>query len=628
MLQTIRDRAQGFLAWVILILISIPFALWGIQNYFSSGKERPVAVVGDKEIFERDVNRAYEQNLAGLVDLGQFSEEQLRQQALDRLINEAVLAQAAADSKLVVNDATVAEYIQSMPYFQTDGQFDKEKYRLMLSSQGIAASQFVSQVRQALEMEQYQGSVIASSFVTDQELNAYYRLKNQEREIEYFILPVQPSERQITDAEIEEYYQKNQALFRTPEQVSVQYIELDLNEIAKQIQPSEEELRAYYEEQKAAYTTEERRKVRHILIALPPDADEQAENEALEKARAAKQRIEKGEGFAAAAKELSDDQISAEKGGDLGFISRGMMEKSFEEAAFALSEGEVSEPVKTPFGYHLIKVTEIEASTVKPFEEARDEVLKTVQRNAAENKFYELGETLAQTSYENPKSLEPAAHALGLEIKQTDLFTREKGEGLAAEQAIREAAFDEEVLAGNNSEPVELSSDRVVVLRANEHIEATNKPLAEVKDEIFERLRTQAAQAKTRQDAEALLQQLKEGKSLNELAESVGQSVKQPKPLRRDSTEQPWQITQAVFKAPRPQGEKPTALLAPLPSGEQALINLLTVKEGDPGKLEAEERKSMQAQLETLRGRLALNDLLAQLRDQTDVEVKALSKQE
>lgn len=621
MLQAIRDRAQGIFAWVMLILVGVPFALWGIQNYLDSGKEQPLAVVGDRDIFEREVNQAYQQSLANLVGLAEVDEKQLKREALEKLIRDEVIAQNAGAKNLAVSDNAVREFIQTLPYFQTDGRFDKEKYNIMLSSQGLGSAQFVAQVRRALLMEQYQRGLLDSAFVTSNQLATLFRLKNQERAVEYLKVPLKASTRVISDAEIENYYRKNLSAYQNPERVSIEYIAVRLEDIAKEIQVTEEDLRNLYEEQKASFTSEERRKVSHILVTVDTEGGKTAEQAALAKINQIRERLAKGEDFAKVAKEMSDDPVSAQNGGDLGFITKGAMEQNFADAAFALKQGELSEPVKTSFGYHLIRVTELSPAKVKPFEEVKDELLNTFQRNAAENKFYEQGQTLTELSYEHPDSLEPAAKALNLKIERTDYFTREAGDGIAAESAIREAAFSEEVLNGRNSDPVELGSDKAVVLRMKGHEPASDKPLADVKDEIIAKLRAEDARQGARKQAEELLRQAQEGVPLSDLAKKHGIEISKEPNLRRDAKNVSPALTNAVFKAERPSAERPVISTAELESGDQVVFKLTAVKDGaahgDPKEADAAQQFLIKntAQRE-------FSSFVAQLRELADVYVK------
>jgi peptidyl-prolyl cis-trans isomerase D len=621
MLQAIRDRAQGIFAWVMLILVGVPFALWGIQNYLDSGKEQPLAVVGDRDIFEREVSQAYQQSLANLVGVADVDEKQLKQETLEKLIRDEIIAQNAEAKSLAVSDNAVRDFIQTLPYFQTDGRFDKEKYNIMLLSQGIGSAQFVAQVRRALLMEQYQRGLLDSAFVTSDQLATLFRLKNQEREVEYLKVPLNVSTRVISDAEIEDYYLKNLSAYQIPERVSIEYIAVRLEDIAKEIQVTEEDLRNLYEEQKSSFTTEERRKISHILVTVDSEGGETAEQAALSKINQTRDRLAKGEDFAKVAKETSDDPASAQTGGDLGFVSKGAMEQNFADAAFTLKQGELSEPVRTSFGYHLIKVTEVSPAKVKAFDEVKDELLKTFQRNAAETKFYEQGQTLTELSYEHPDSLEPAAKALNLKIESTDYFTREAGDGIAAEAAVREAAFSEDVLNGRNSDPLELGSDKAVVLRMKGHEPASDKPLADVKDDIIAKLRAEDARQQAREQAEELLREAQQGVPLSDLAKKHGIQVFKEPNLRRDAKNVSPALTNAAFKAERPSAERPVISTVELENGDHAVFKLTAVKDGD-AQGDPKEADAARQFLVKNTAQREFSSFIAQLRESADVYVK------
>ncbi|NDE57396.1 MAG: peptidylprolyl isomerase, partial [Gammaproteobacteria bacterium] len=365
MLQAIRERAQGIVAWVMLIVVGVPFMLWGIQNYIDTGKEKPAAVVGDREIFDRDVTRAYEQSLNNLVGLEDYDEQALRKEALERLIRDEVISQSAEERKLTVADIEARSLIQTLPYFQTQGQFDKEKYRIMLAAQNMTPAQFVGQIKRGLRNEQLQQGVMESAFVTKGELETLMRLKNQTRDVRYVKVAVGKSDKVFSDEEVTAFYDAHISEFRNPEQVSVDYVLLNLEEMAKGLEVTQEDLKKLYEEQKTNFGTPERRKISHILITLD-GTDEKADQAARQEAEAIRQRILKGEDFKELAKTMSKDPLSGKAGGDLGVLNPDAQEASFTEAAQALKVGETSEPVKTSFGYHLIQVTEVVPALFKP----------------------------------------------------------------------------------------------------------------------------------------------------------------------------------------------------------------------------------------------------------------------
>lgn len=623
MLQAIRDRAQGIFAWVMLILIGVPFALWGIQNYLDVGKEKPAAEVGGHEISDRDVSRVYEQSMASLVDLGDIDEKQLRHEALERLIRDEVIAQAAQERNLIISDEDVRSYIQTAPYFQTDGKFDKDKYKAMLAGQGLNPAGFAEQVRHSLLLSQFQKGVALSGFVTPDQVDAMVRLSRQEREIEFITIPIKKSEREIPQSEIEAYYQTHLEEFRIPEKVSIDYILVSLAELAKGITATEEDLRKAYEEQKAGFSEPERRRVSHILVSADGKAD-QDDAALLGKANALRDRLAKGEEFAKLAKESSADPASAAKGGDLGYLTQSGFDPAFAEAAGKLKQGELSEPVKTSFGYHLIKLTELTPATSKSFEQVRAEIQETYQRNAAEGKYYELGEKLGKFSFEHPESLEPVAKEVAAKVQSTGEFTRDVGEGIAAEAKIREAAFSDDVQKGRNSDPIELDDNRAVVLRMKAHIPSTDKPLEQVKADIVAKLRQQDAQRQAREQADGLKKKVVEGTTLADAAKSAGLSVNKTGWVRRNAEKQPPALLQVAFKQPRPAAgqSSPPGIVELEPGGSLALYSVVNVKDGViPGeaKDKAQEQESLQRGL----GQRELEAFIDALRATADVKVYA-----
>lgn len=619
MLTKIREKAQGVFSWVILIAITVPFALWGIQNYLDVGKETPVASVGDRDFFQRDVSRAYAQFSQSLQGLD-IDEDTLKQQALQKLIQDEVLLQYVQSQGLVITDKTAKDFIQSLEYFQVDGKFDKNQYQALLGSQGMSSMEFVGRIKNALMMEQFQHAVVNSSFATPFDVESFFKIQNQQRDIEYLSVAVKPIDEQPSEEEIEAFYRQHQDSYRTPEQVSVDYIELSLNELADAVVVDDDKLRAFYEEQKELFSTKERRKISHILFAVTNETDDAA---ALEKARAAREQLQT-ESFAKVAEAVSDDKLTAKSGGDLGLFEVGVMDQAFEDAASALQLGEVSEPVRSDFGYHLIKVTELVPGETKSFEEVKAEVKQSYQKTEAENKYYELGQTLTEFSYEHSENLLEVADALGLKIKTTELFTREHGEGIAADHQVRKAAFSEEVLKGNNSEPLELEGERLVVLHVKEHHPAAVRDLAEVREDVIQALLL----SKSRQQAEERVFALKsraiEGESLEKLAEESGDiSYKSIKDLPRTSTEVPAELLQAVFKAAKPVAGKPNLFVVALRSGEQVLVSLQDVTEG---VMTEDDKKRMELATKNIAnalGQSMFSAVMASLQEKADVTIRS-----
>lgn len=623
MLQTIRDRAHGILAWIILISIAVPFALWGIQNYLDVGKEKPVATVGDKELFERDVNRIAEQDLSSLVGLDEQDEKAIRRQALERLVHETLLREEVQRLHMGLGEEGLREIIMALPYFQTDGKFDKDKYKLSVSSQGMSSNAFAAQIRMAVAMDQYRHAIAGTAFATPREVDQFLRLKHQRRSVEYVLLPVAKEGEAPTSQAVADYYHAHENEFLTPEQVAVQYVELNQEQVARQIQVSEEDLKAYYEEQKASYITPERRRLSHILLGVDPSAKDDAYAAALAKAKQAAERLAKGEDFAAVAKAVSEDRLSAAKGGDLGVIGRGQMDKNFEDAAFQLSKaGQVSEPVKTTFGYHLIKLTEFTPGKTKTFEEAKEELRSSYQHNAAEKRFYELGEKLSQLGFEHPDSLEPVAEAIGAKVQETALFSRDAGAGVAANPALRTAAFSQDVLENRNSEAVELAPGQVVLLHLKEHVAAKVRPLEEVRGAIEAKLRHEAAETAAKARAKALFDRVQQGVALEEAAKAEHLTVEKPQPFGRDETGKvPMELVLAAFHIAKPAEGQTAQQLVSLSNGGQALLRLLSVADGDAATVDAKEKSAVRDLLARSKGQAQYASALEQLRADGDVSI-------
>ena len=617
MLTTIRERAQGAFAWIILIVICVPFALWGIQNYVDTGKEPAVASVGDKDFYQRDVNKAYEQyaqNFQGMT----VDEQLLKQQALDKLIKDEVLLQHANKAGLVATDSSSRDFIKTLPYFQTDGKFDEKRYKSLLTSQRMSSAEFVGKIKSSLIMEQFQRSIIDSSFATPYDIESFFKIQNQQRDVDYVTVALEKTAVQPSEQEISAYYQQHQEAYKLPEQVSVEYVELSLEDIAKKIEVTDDKLKAYYEEQKEQYSTPERRKISHILFAVNAKTNDKA---ALDNAIKAQQDLKNKE-FSALAAEVSDDKLTAKKGGDLGLFIVGSMEKSFEEAASALKAGEVSKPVKSSFGYHLIKVTELVPSEVKSLEVVKDDVTKAYQKAQAENAFYEAGEKLTEMSYENPDNLQTVSEALSLEVKKSGLFAKDKGEGVAAEQKIRDMAFSDEVLQGNNSTPIELGSDRLVVLRLLEHKPAAVRELGNVKQDVAAALVNEKAKQQTLEKANKIKQRLQAGESMQTVAADYKLTVKEANGLTRTKNILPEQLNDAIFKAAKPVGGKVTTFSAALATDEQVIVNLKKIV---PGVMSDEDKKQMELAQKNLAkafGQSEFNAMLASLQTKADVSIK------
>ena len=629
MLQNIRAWAEGWLAWIIVILIIIPFALWGINQYFGGGNEVPVATVNGTDIGQREVDQAYQrqrQRLAAVLG-DRFDERGLRQQVLDEIVNQLVLMQGATKTGLRVGDAQLAAQINSIEAFQRNGQFDPALYEQALHSQGLSPQRFEQQVRQSALIGQFEAGIVGTSLVTPTELANMAKLKEQRREISYLIVPAAKftSQAVVTDQDIQRYYTAHQAEFVSPEQVSIEYLDLKLDDLAASAAPPDEEsLRKTYQERRAEFTTEEQRRASHILVSVDQGADQEAVKQAKDKAEALLARVKKGEPFDTLAREASQDPGSAKQGGDLGFFGRGVMDKAFEDAVFTMNPGDLR-LVRTPFGFHIIKLTEVKPAAVKPFSEVRDQLAREERRHQVEKIFLDKGETMANLTYEHPDTLEPAAKALGLPIKASEPFTRSGATGdqdITANPKVIEAAFSEDVLgARNNSQPIELSSDHFVVLRIKDHKPAAPRPLQEVRAEIEQRLRAESARSQAAVLGRDLLGQLRQGKDPNEVANAQQLKWEPPVTIKRDEQKLNPLLTHVAFSLPRAQSDKPAYGDVTYPSGDFVIVKLLKVEDGSIAAVDGKARQGLQQELAQAYGDGELRGMVKDIKAKADIKL-------
>ncbi|MEW8654247.1 MAG: SurA N-terminal domain-containing protein [Candidatus Thiodiazotropha endolucinida] len=626
MLQVIRDKAQGWIAWAIVILISIPFALWGIQSYLGVGSEPVAAIVNGAEINERTLDNQYQrfrqqlrEQLGAAYRPEMFDDARMRKEVLNRLIRDELVQQTSNRMGLRAGSNMIQASILSMPTFQKDGRYDQQTYERALRLQGLSPAGFEDRVRRALVAEQLSQAVNAGSFVTPKELNESQRLLKQTRELSYFVVPASDFKLsdELSDDEIKAYYEANQSAFISPEKVKVEYILLDAGTAGGTIDVDEERLRGYYENNQDEFGLPEQRQASHILILAAADADQSTVDEAKAKIDALAERVRNGESFEELAKQNSQDPGSAASGGDLGFFGKGIMDPAFESAVYALQEGGVSEPVRTSFGFHLIKLTGIKDGTVKPFEEARTEIEAAYRKFEGERLYFELAEQLADLSYEDPGSLESAASVLELSIQQSDWITREQGAGVFANLKVRTAAYSDDVLKEhNNSELIEIDGTSSLVLRVLDHQESSVLPLDAVKPQITETLQQQKAEQQAQAEAEKRMAEMAAGAPLSDVAESY--AVTGPMTVNRNDRQIPPGLSSALFRTAKPAAGGSSPGTARLAGGDFAVYLLTGVTEGS-----ADDKSNLQQQesLRRMLGRDHYEMVLTDLESRADIEI-------
>lgn len=632
MLQKIRDHAQGWFAYTIVGLLTIPFAIWGIDSYFEGSGPMDAAIVGDNKISLQEYQRAYQQQrqrlqamLGNNMDPALLEGPRLKQDVLRQLIDERVLTQLINDQGMRVSDQQLRNALLTLPVFQESGGFNKELYERLLRNQGYTVALFEEGLRQSLATEQLRDGVIASALATPEELAQLVALLKQQRDVYFLTLPLAEyvAKAKVDDAAIQDYFAKNKDRLVNPEKVRVQFIELKLSSIADPITVSEDELKAAYEAQITKYGRPEERSASHILVKLPPGAAQTEVDQARTRAQQIADEVRSGaKTFDQALQEVKSDPSGQVEGGDLGVISKGMFDSpALENALYALQKpGEVSEPARMPSGFHIIRLDSITPAQVKPFEEVRESIAQELRQQQAENRFYEITQTLANLGYEHPDSLEPAAKALELTIQDSDWFNRQGGEGIAKQTKVIDSAFSEDVRKrGLNSEPLELEPGHVVMLRVKEHQEATPRILEESREEIVKILREQQAREALAKDIETLKARVAKGEHLQLLAREFGGEFKNAGLLERNALSIDSAVLAAAFRLPQPEEGKVTLGSAALANGDQAVLVVARVVAGQKDALSEDERKALAQQLAQQTGSGQFEGLLDSVRVKTKV---------
>jgi peptidyl-prolyl cis-trans isomerase D len=631
MLQAMRDKVMGVLGWIVIGLIIITFALFGLGSYIQDKSQVFAAKVNDVEITPRELQMAYqqqraqmEQMLGDAYDPALLNDKLLRQRALDSLIDRQLVFQASQDAGMAVSDQLLAAHIQSAPVFQEDGGFSEQRYQRLLYQQGQSPASFEYDTRRGLQMEQLLNGLSRSAFVTDSEVEQAYRLQEQTRDFSYWIIAAQPFEAtvEISEQQIEEYYQQHAGEFVVPERVRVAYLRLSGEELADAVEVDESELQAQYQARKDALKTQEQRRASHILVQVAADADQEALDAARNKAQELLDQIRAGADFAELAANNSDDPGSAAQGGDLGFFAKGVMAPEFEASAFALQPGEVSDPVQTQFGFHIIKLIEVRAGEVPAFDAVRDEILAELRQRGVDDLFYENLEQLTDLSYEHPDSLDTAAEALGLEIQRSDWLTASGGEGIGVYPKLMAVVFGEDVLeAGHNSEPVEVGANDVIVARVEEREAAQQLPLDKVRDQIRAALRKQLAAQQAQVKGEELLEKLAQGASAEEIEAQDYVTSGQAEAVKRSASEHNAEVMGEAFKLARPQPGASVESGFALSDGGYAVVRLTGVSDGDPATLADDVRARLAGGYENMRRALTLSTLVEALRERAEIVI-------
>lgn len=590
--------------WVIVIvlgLIAFSFIFWGV-DFGLTGVSTFAAKVNGEDVplltFEQELqNRQNQYQQLYRTELSEDVRREMRRAVVEDLVRDTALKQRVEEQGYRASDERVMASIREIAAFQVNGEFSLDVANNLLATQGLTPNGFVELQRESLEVRDLQAGIVESTFYTPAEFRRYIELYNQRRELAFALFSPDTYRAGVVidDAAIAAHYETNQASYQTVESVDLEYLELALADVAAGIEVTDEDLRAAYDEERQRFETAEERRTRHILIEVV-DGNEDAARAAAE---AAAQRIRGGEDFAAVAAEVSADAGTKAQGGDLGWVGRGMLTGPFEDALFAMQVGELSAPVRSDFGYHVLRLDEVRAGEQQPFEVVRDELLAETRTRRAENDFYERANRLGDAAFDAYDELTSVASSMSLPLKSAMGFPRTGDNALFTNSAaVVQAAFAEEVVdSGRNSAIVELADDHVLVLRVVAHHLPTTRPLDEVREQIREDLVRQRAEQLAEEAAQGLLADLAAGGDAAALVAARGGEWRPAAWVTRTDANVPTEVLAAAFGIPRAALTAPQREVVGLASGGQAVIVVTGVEPGEPASMSQAERDQRQRQL-------------------------------
>jgi peptidyl-prolyl cis-trans isomerase D len=609
MLQSIHDKLKGWLAGVVLGAIGLVFVFWGINWTLTAPNY--AAKVNGSEVPVSEVRQTYQQQLAQMErqSNGSLSEAQrndIKKRVLDDYVNSEALVTRADALGYRVSDADLLQAECQIPAFQVDGKCDTVHAVAILRSQGRSPAEIDSMFARDVKLRQLDSALNQSSFATATEMKQIRALTKQQRELTWLTLSAEKYASQATpdDAALKAYYDAHKSEYMTPETVDLRYAEISLAQLASKVSVTDAQLQAYYEEQKAKtperFVQPEQRRVSHILLSVTDPKDDAAVKA---KAEGILKRAQAGEDFAVLAKQFSQDPGSSAQGGDLGWSERKVWVVPFADAAYSMKVGEIRGPVKTQFGYHILKLVGIQPATVKTFEQSKADLEAEYRRTEAEKLFNNAQDQLADAALQNTTDIDVVARKANLTVLEIPAFSRVDGGGaLGKVPAVIDAAFSQDVLDGRLSPIVEVEKGRGVVLRATDHKLPQQKPLDAVRTELVAAWKKQRGMELAAAAAEDAVKRLTGGETWDDVAKSeAAQTSAAPQPAKfvsRADQAVPLEIRTTAFSEPKPSG-KPIYSDARLANGDAAVIALSAVREepGDPKVQDATLRQQFAAQI-------------------------------
>ena len=632
MLTAIKERASGWIAWALVILISIPFALWGINSYFEGASKISVASVNGVDVEESIYQQALSEQRRSLVqmmgrnvDAELFASEAFKLQVLESLIDSQLQAEYLADRGYRITNEQLSNRIATFAAFQSEGHFDPARYEMLLQNAGLTVEGFERQQRQRGAVDQLRIGLRATSLVIPAMTDRAIQLLMQQRRAQYTVLDLQTYSDTVKVAEgaVRAEYEKNPDRYVQLPQMQVDYLALSVDALAAQAVITAAAKQAYYDDNTDRFTRPGSRSASHILISVPADAAEEGVEQARDEAAALVVKARDGQDFGELARKYSSDPGSAGRGGDLGIIRPGTMTPAFEAGVFALDQGQISDPVRTEYGWHVIKLTDLRQSVVSPFAEVQSEITGLLSREWAEGQFMVMAEDFQNMVFEQPGSLEATSDFLGIPIQRTGWFSLGAGEGIAAHAVVREAAFSDEVRVDRmNSEMIEIDSDTLVAVHYADYREQRQRDFEEVGDAIADDLAVQAALAAQEAAARQMIDSLRSGAQWAAVLDDAGLPAYQlPEDAEDISDPDDENVARAVYSAPAPVSGQAGYGGTRLDGSRYSVFRLEEVVSGDPSQITSEEREQIRALIGARVGEELYTGASRALRSAANVEV-------
>lgn len=626
MLRNIKENSSGLTAKIILGLIVISFVFWGVGSSIMTIGNNDAASVNDGKITITDFNQALQternkmtSQFGDNIGTEYFESENFKRGVMNRLIMAELQKQEAEKFDYDVSSKQIKDYIEAAPALQIDGKFSKEAYASFLGSVNKSPEMMQREISKGLKSDALPQMLQSSAFVLDSEIKTQYKLSKQKRDFSYVEVSASDfiGKVEVSEKEIEDYYNEFSQDYMTEEQVSVNYIELSTVDLISDIEVTDDEIATQYELKKSGLTNPEKRKAAHILLSVNGN-----EEEVRTKIENIAKRISDGEDFATVAKEVSEDPGSAERGGDLGWVAKGDMVKPFEDKLFSMQPGEISGPVLSDFGYHLIKLEEIKEAEIPPLDEIKDTLVDEIKQEKASEDFLTKADELATFIVDSDNVLELAAENAGLNVQTTELFTRRGGLGAAANQNFIKMAFSDAVKSDDEtSEMVDMGENHIAYMHINEHKVSVLKPLADVSESIKKKITEEKALDKAREETESQLKLVNSGdKTLQDLAVELGKSVVEEKEVERIGSKLPFNLVKNIF-ALKFDAENIKSEFVESTANSFAIVELHAVTNADVSTISEDDKTNISGQLQRSVSNSEVGSIVEELRSDATVSI-------